>query len=700
MAPPPQHKAVPGRLPPGFVSLRDILDDKTGGIHGFAKTIGVVIDSRAPYKMPNGPDWKASLRITDKSLEESGDLPDSSVQCHFFLDEGDMPRVQCGDIIILDTFRMQLYKGEGVISLLTNKSSTYSIFAADKIPKPPQDASVAQAPSAPSRKRQNSKAELDYVAYLRHNIDQSLIPTKEKFATLQVQSLNVGNKYKELKDLVPGGFADLVVRLTRDPWNRGERTTIWVTDFTENPGFHNHTALGASAATHDGDTYGYTTGFHKAEQARKKVDERNTGPFGRRTMQVSCWEPHATAIRDGEIGKGTWVSMKNVQIKYGNNGAYLEGFLRQDRHGPSNKIGIFALDAKDPETMDDKLRNAIRRHRDYEMSKKSQIKEIEEAAWAGRKRKRQLGASAAAAAPKAESSALRRKMSRQAKQEAAAAVESANANATPAPAPSLRKPPIKLNPLIKCENQSFPASSVSDLLKHAVVEAEVGDHTIPLTLPFYNANHRVDVRVTDFRPHDLRNFTYRSKVSNFAALSDAGDSELDSDDQDNDPDGDMFTEGGWEWRFALELEDAAATATTPGAAKNNRFWAIVDNQAAQCLTNQDATDLTEDGQALETLRQTMFHLWGDLEEKKTAQQRLQGARNRDTRNDPPPDSDDEQQEKQKQPKESEKSSNLPFSCCVRQYGIKVREGDSAKADAGDGHRWMRVFGLYGTRVAI
>jgi hypothetical protein len=42
--------------------------------------------------------------------------------------------------------------------------------------------------------------------------------------------------------------------------------------------------------------------------------------------------------------------------------------------------------------------------------------------------------------------------------------------------------------------------------------------------------------------------------------------------------------------------------------------------------------------------------------------------------------------------------NKAFTCCIRQYGVKVDEDDPAKADAGDEQRWQRVFGLFGTQI--
>jgi len=42
--------------------------------------------------------------------------------------------------------------------------------------------------------------------------------------------------------------------------------------------------------------------------------------------------------------------------------------------------------------------------------------------------------------------------------------------------------------------------------------------------------------------------------------------------------------------------------------------------------------------------------------------------------------------------------NKAFTCCIRQYGVKVDEENPAKADAGKGKRWQRMFGLFGTQI--
>jgi protection-of-telomeres protein 1 len=43
-------------------------------------------------------------------------------------------------------------------------------------------------------------------------------------------------------------------------------------------------------------------------------------------------------------------------------------------------------------------------------------------------------------------------------------------------------------------------------------------------------------------------------------------------------------------------------------------------------------------------------------------------------------------------------TNKGFSCCIQQYGVKVSEINDDLADAGEGVRWQRMYGLFGTII--
>ena len=48
------------------------------------------------------------------------------------------------------------------------------------------------------------------------------------------QSVNVKNKFSLLKSLEPNRFSDIIVQVVKEPYDEGDRMTLWVTDYTEN----------------------------------------------------------------------------------------------------------------------------------------------------------------------------------------------------------------------------------------------------------------------------------------------------------------------------------------------------------------------------------------------------------------------------------------------------------------------------------
>ena len=228
----------------------------------------------------------------------------------------------------------------------------------------------------------------------------------------------------------------------------------------------------------------------------------------------------------------------------------------------------------------------------------------------------------------------------------------------------------------------------------------MGDNDIKLQLPFINANYRVNARAVDFYPPKLEDFALLKRVKrDYAVLSDNSESSYSSDE---DPDGtlDKFCSSekiqGWEWRFYLQPEDAIV----PPKEEKQRVWVAVDNHAAQSLTYLDASNLHQNPAGVHELRQRLFTLWGDLEERKAKRQLEIAAREKAARqNGPPADSDEDEAIAQEKPAAGDGVQNRPFSCCIRQYGVKVPERDGTKANAGHKRRWQRMYGLFGSVIA-
>lgn len=211
----------------------------------------------------------------------------------------------------------------------------------------------------------------------------------------------------------------------------------------------------------------------------------------------------------------------------------------------------------------------------------------------------------------------------------------------------------------------------------------------------------------DFHPSSLEDFAVSRRRTDNDCLSDnsADDIDPDSDEDGENRAGCTGRNRVWEWRFALKLEEA-----TPAVAKKDRtpvtVWVHVGNPEAQLLTDIDAQDLRapDAEEPLGRLREQMFKIWGDLEERKVdLEERKSARRDRILRKMPPPSSgaggDEADGDAVGCSPGLGQISNKPFVCCIQQYGVRVEAGEAGEDNAGDGKRWQRMFGLFGTKIA-
>lgn len=213
----------------------------------------------------------------------------------------------------------------------------------------------------------------------------------------------------------------------------------------------------------------------------------------------------------------------------------------------------------------------------------------------------------------------------------------------------------------------------------------------------------------DFHPASLEDFAVSRRRTDNDCLSDnsADDIDPDSDSDDNNTRRSSRNRV-WEWRFALKLEEAQPPALARKDKKPATVWVHVGNPEAQLLTDIDAVDLrAPDGEErLVILREQMFKLWGDLQERKVdLEARKREQKDRIRRNMPPPSSGAGEGEGEAEEDPAGHSpglgqiSNKPFACCIQQYGVKVEAEEGEEDNAGGGKRWQRVFGLFGTKIA-
>lgn len=211
----------------------------------------------------------------------------------------------------------------------------------------------------------------------------------------------------------------------------------------------------------------------------------------------------------------------------------------------------------------------------------------------------------------------------------------------------------------------------------------------------------------DFHPASLEDFAVSRRRTDNDCLSDnsADDIDPDSDSDDNHTRRSSRNRV-WEWRFALKLEEAQPPALARKDKRPATVWVHVGNPEAQMLTDIDAVDLRapDGGEHLAMLRERMFKLWGDLQERKVdLETRKWEQKDRILRKMPPPSSGAGEGEAEEDAAGNSlglgQISNKPFACCIQQYGVKVEAEDGEEDNAGEGKRWQRVFGLFGTKIA-
>ncbi|KAK4219473.1 hypothetical protein QBC37DRAFT_410121 [Rhypophila decipiens] len=670
-------------LPPKFTELRQILDESvTKGT--LINVIGMVKDCRLPIKT-SGSDYKCALTLFDLSTEDDGE----GVTFDIFRPVDLMPDIRGRDIIVVFQVKVQSYRANP-LSLISSHNTEIHVFTANKIPRLPR---TAEAALVSDKKVKGNKTLLlseiyRYVSYFYHKIDKDAAPDVEEFQRRANRSLNIKDKFSLLSDVKEGNYYNLIVRVVRSPYNLYDKLTLYVSDYTKNDDLFNVTWEGLSNLPGaDSDPYGYTEA--KSSPAKKEW----VGPYGRRSIQITCWPPHADVIRD-EVSVGQWIYLRNVHIKRGHDGNYLEGAMHEELKAlVTTKVNVHVMDATDRDNIDPRLKDAIRRLRDYEKSKKKEVKQVMAAQDAGAKRRGEDVSH--------DDQPKLKKNSKERRKEKRIALEKKEEERR-----LKEEAQIALNDLITCENQeSRPPQSIESIVQQMTISVGADDE---VPIPFGCNKFRARVRVVDFYPPSLEDFACSRMITPFEVLSDASDADDDSDsDSDNEQDAiDRGYERVWEWRFALKLQDVNSQETV---------WVVVDNSEGQCLTSLDACDLTKDEETLTKLRERTFVLWGNLEEVKSTLSKKpsppsetpsRGPRGRPKLlqlERPPLDSSDNEDNQGNRDKQGNKVSeqaisNKPFDCCIREYAIK-NKGEVA-ADGDEAKKWIRVFGLYGTKIRV
>lgn len=663
-----------------------------------------------------------TFSIADSTL---GGEYDEGLKIRFFkpfnvLNE--MPAIQSsGDVLLLRSIK--IWEKQGVIMGLSSHSTYWTVFPAASIPEKAPPNAVKLKYSSSSRAGEPSQSEMRYAIELcnlrdRSN-DQAYVkapsnvqpeihetptsssaPSTATSGLARVPSSKSGargslggrDKFALIKDLQIDTFYDIVGQVVTIFPNVG-RLVMNITDYTSHNMLYSHEWDKEEKENRDyGDQYGYMpTGKNKSQKW--------PGPYGKMALMVTLWPPHSH-FAQSHVKEWDFVLLQNVRAKQDRD-LKMEGALSTDKHYPS-KICVSVLSDHN----DERVKDVLRRKQDYTQKFNAQSAQLIAQA------KKQNGESKPLSKGQ-----LRRKRKQERERAAREKDEPLAKKPKPLqddedhdhsepieeektdPAPETRLSKNDLNKNIHCSDHTKPTRPLSSILS-----LDTHQNTSPAgntyTLPFLNINSRATVRVVDFLPSNLADFSVPSgRPSEYTFLSDYEPSDSDSDSDSNTPTPPITNSEAeepihsppsqsWEWRFALILEDASPSSST-----RDRLTAYVAAHDAEFLLKLDAEDLRASDTALETLREKLFLLWGDLEERKAAGRvgKEEGGLTRK--------------------KEDAGPRSKPFQCCLKEYGIKGKgkgkgkgkeavqsDADDEEENAGEEVPWERRWGLFGTTI--
>ncbi|OKL57574.1 hypothetical protein UA08_07010 [Talaromyces atroroseus] len=652
---------MPAAIPPRFVSV-----DTAKSTQGHHNLIGVVVDCLSKSKT-GGTSFVVTFTIKDADYGKGNQSWTGLKIKYFNNNEHRLPDLRVNDVILLRRLRVRPYQG----SLLGIASNTDNVAWA-VFRQPEERASLAIPACSPGSSALNLEETtyanwlLDTLARSRSNTSSTPVerhrtePSTDPIGAKQ-QNTAVAKKrdrFSLIKNLSMDTFVDLTVHVVKT-WYQDDRVHLYVTDYTVNKSLFDYRDKSDDDADGDGGTFGDEFGFMTRNTREKRTWE---GPMGRMTVQVTLWDPHSTYAKEN-VREDSYVALSNVRVKTDKMNGIMEGVMHTDKKFP-HKLGIRILDEDDDEPRFADLKKRKREYwRQNRMNKRKVAEDFGEEDGVPKKN-----------AKKRRKEQLRQKKQQEQRQRQQRKEE--GQTEIPIAVISAKGP----NPHIQAKDPSRACRKLSEILANESHNISLPGN-IQYRLPFQNVKYRTVVRVVDFFPPDIADFAVPYRPRRYSAPSSSSSSSSENEDGD---DINPHTAGiRWEWRFCLLVEDDKAA---PGQARD-RIKLFVSGAEAEFLLKLDAVNLRENRSILNRLKEKLCVLWGDLEEYKNA-----GMRDG----------------QQKGP------SQRPFTCCVKEYGVRctcqrkaiLGDGDDSDSNGvvlGPEHNqhclgWERRFALFGTTI--
>ena len=696
------------QLPEGFSDLYSAAEE----VKKLSNVIGVVTDYLPP-KQTKGTDWMLTFSVDDGTVY---DTFSKGQKIRMFGREQMLPPINGpGDVMLLRQVRCMEYYGQKI--LLSTLETQWILFHGQIPRKMPEfDAPLKQIRSktAPNA----SKAEMEYVVHLSNKQNKSNFSQPLSQEIKQKMKTSV-DKFSLIKDICVGQFYDIVGQVVK-MYYRCDRVDLYVTDYTEHHGLYNYERQEQVANDHD-----YTS----------QASRRWEGPPGKFTLLIVLQHPHSQWARQ-HVGVGDYVLAQNVRIKMNYpDQKYFEGGIWQDSINP-DRVKVKLVEPAN----DKRVQRLLETKQELGFSHILEMKEEDKEGSGCQKRKAEDQPPQNVRLSKHQKRKEKQKQAKAQKQKRSDDNERVTESSTD-PGPllsqnsSIRQALEQPNKNIRCKRIDVPERTVSEIISTLTPKFQSSQNFSTEVIV-----SRTTVRIVDFKPGFLEDFArpISSQSTN--------DTDADSSDSDSDHSASSLVlrrcqrnstsrqrKPKYEWAFALLLEDATplpnptppstspsidAPASSlpssselipssippspnpPTATTRGRMIAFLSNSDAEFLLNMSARNLRESGQTLAQLREKMFLLWGDLEERRSAEEeerekeRRKGVLNEGSGNRGVSDGavvENCKTLKQKANQDRDKEiMTRPFTCCIREYGVKSsREGRDV---------WERRFGICDTTV--
>ncbi|KAJ5431252.1 Telomere end binding protein [Penicillium cf. griseofulvum] len=431
---------------------------------GVCNVLGVVVDALPLFRTRGS---SACVTFTIKDSDFDAPTWRGGLKVKYFNDnESYLPNVKLKDVVLLRNARVTIYQNKPTVVVSQQSSVSWVIFR----PEPSLDSNpfTISGPTPafePSLKEKDqAQSLLDRVSAEKITVQQSTscsVPISRQPSHVQAPGpapKSGGLPYIPIQAAKIGKMCQLLGQVVSLNTYDSQKCLLYLTDFTENEELVNYKKPGDEddESGPEGDRFNY---IHKTKNW--------PGPWGKLTIEVALWEPHATYARQN-LKAGDIALLTYARIKECRRG--LEAAVHEDRKYPE-KIHVRKMNG----STDERVQELMSRRTEY---------------W-------KIYGEPRADTKKAKKRNKKVEQEKEARKEGQLTMPAASR--------------IKLNKHVKTKNYTVPNVPLEKIL---LAETHINNAPggVIYQLPFQNVNYHSQVRVIDFFPPRVEDFAVQTNV--------------------------------------------------------------------------------------------------------------------------------------------------------------------------------------------